>query len=47
MGGVSARYDLTRWMAAGADVSFASKSSKRDLLSYSCNTISVFLTLHF
>jgi hypothetical protein len=46
-GGLSARYDFNRWLTAGLDVEFASKSASLDHHSFSDNKAFLFLTLHF
>jgi opacity protein-like surface antigen len=45
--GISARYDLTKWVAVGLDFEFTDKSSSRDLQSYSGTKVFLFLTAYF
>jgi hypothetical protein len=47
VGGLSARYDFTRWMAVGLDLEAASRTSSLDTFRYSNNIVSVFVTVHF
>jgi hypothetical protein len=45
--GASARYDLTRWLSAGVDIEYESRSSKMDYRSYSLTTAKAFLAIYF